>query len=471
VAAITRRRSGPPAGRAADRTARDARLVTLAAAAVCTLVTALGFLPPPAARSYANPSLRVVLETATTLVALLAAYLVFGRYRLSRRTSDFVLVCALELIALRSIFFAAHPAVAPEELGIFATWAQVAAAVAGAAAFAAGAFAPDSRIRHRRRVAVVLLGLPLVVGAIATVEAAVIPELPFGVERPADEPAYVALQLAAAALFVIAAIGFTRRAGRTGDDLMRWFAAGATVAAFARLNFAFFPPFFDERVYTGDVLRFGFTVVLLVGAMREIQAYWRNRAEAAALEERRRLARDLHDGVAQELAYVAAQARALAARDDRDGGLARLAAAGERALDESRRAIAALTRPVDEPLDVALAQAAEEVAQRAGARVRLDLAADVVLSAARREALIRIAREAVANAARHGRAQTIDVQLAAAPLRLRIVDDGRGFDPALAAGGPGFGLTSMRERAESLGGVFRAESTPGQGSVIEVTIP
>jgi signal transduction histidine kinase len=460
-----------PAGKAADRAARDARLFTLGAAAICTAVTALGFLPPPEARSFANPSLRVALETATTLVALLAAYLVFGRYRMSRRASDFILVCALELIALRSIFFAAYPAVTREELHIFATWAQVAAAVAGAAAFAVGAFAPDSRIRHRGRVAVVLLAIPLVVGTVATVEAAVIRELPLGVERPADEPAYVALQLAAAALFVVAAIGFTRRAGRTGDDLMRWFAAGATVAAFARLNYAFFPPLFDQRVYTGDVLRLGFTIVLGAGALREIQTYWRNRAEAAALEERRRLARDLHDGVAQELAFIAAQARALAGPEARDGTLARLAAAGERALDESRRAIAALTRSVDEPLDVALAQAAEEVAQRAGARVKLDLAADVELSPARREALIRIAREAVTNAARHGRARTIDVQLAAAPLRLRVVDDGGGFDPASVAGGPGFGLTSMRERAESLGGVFRAESAPGRGSVIEVTLP
>jgi hypothetical protein len=164
---------------------RDARVLTPRAAAVCALVTALGFLPPPSARSYANPSLRVVVETATTLVALLAAYLVFGRYRLSRRTSDFVLVCALELIALRSIFFAAHPAVGRVEIHIFATWAQVAAAAAGAAALAAGAFAPDTRIRHRGRGAVILLALPLVVGVIATVEAAVIPELPFGVEgRP-----------------------------------------------------------------------------------------------------------------------------------------------------------------------------------------------------------------------------------------------------------------------------------------------
>jgi signal transduction histidine kinase len=454
--------------------ARRARRITLATAGACVLVTALGLLPSVEVRSYASESLRVALETSTTLVALLAAYLVYGRFRASRRASDLILVCALELIAFRTIFFAAHPAVSRGDLDIFATWAQVASAVVGAGAFAAGAFAPDSRVRHHRRVVAVLLAVPLALGAVATVEAAVIPELPLGFERPAHDDAYAVFQLTAAALFAVAALGFVRRAETTGDELMAWFAAGATAAAFGRLSYALFPPFFDERVYAGDVLRLGFAVLLLVGAGREIQAYWRNRVESATLEERRRVARDLHDGLAQELAYIAGQAQALASRPGADPELAQLAAAGERALDESRRAIAALTRPVDEPVHVALAQAAEEVADRVGARLRLDLATDLVLSAARREALIRVTREAVANAARHGRARTISVELATEPeLRLRISDDGVGFDAAAAAEsrGRGFGLVSMRERVESLGGAFRAESSPGHGTVIEVLLP
>jgi signal transduction histidine kinase len=452
--------------------ARRARRITLATAGACVLVTALGLLPSVEARSYASQSLRVAVETSTTLVALLAAYLVFGRFRISRRASDLILVCALELIAFRTIFFTAHPAVSREELDIFATWAQVASAVVGAGAFAVGAFAPDSRIRQHGRVVAALLAVPLAVGAVATVETAVIPELPLGFERPAHDPAYAALQVAAGVLFAVAALGFMRRAERSGDELMCWFAAGAIAASFGRLSYALFPPFFDERVYAGDVLRLGFTVLLLVGAAREIQAYWRNRVESAALEERRRMARDLHDGLAQELAYIAGQTQALAARPGADPGLVRLAAAGERALDESRRAIAALTRPLDEPVHVALAQAAEEVADRVGARLRLDLVQDIVLSAPRREALIRVTREAVANAARHGRARTISVELATAPeLRLRISDDGVGFDPAAESRGHGFGLVSMRERVESLGGAFRAESTPGRGTVIEVVLP
>lgn len=442
----------------------------LAAALACAIVTALGSLPSDGA-GYANPSLRVALETASTLVALLAAYLVFGRFQTSRSVSDLVLVCSLELIALRSFLFGGYPAVS-QDADILASWSQVASAILVAATLAAGAFAPDSRVRHGWRVTVLLLWLPLAVGAIAIAETPALPDLPLKIGEAADERVYVVLQLVAAVLLAAAAIGFTRRAERSGDDLMRWFAAGATVAAFGRLNFALFPPFEDGRVYTGAIFSFGFASLLLIGAAREIQVYWRSRVDAAALEERRRVARDLHDGLSQELAFIATQARTLAADRDQDPELAQLANAGQRALDESRRAIAALTRPVDEPLDVTLAQAAEEVAHRTGAPLQLELATDVDVSSAWREALVRITREAVANAARHGHPGLIRVELSTSPsLRLRVVDDGSGFDAAAASPAQRFGLTSMRERAESLGGSLRVESSVGGGTVVEVVLP
>jgi signal transduction histidine kinase len=96
------------------------------------------------------------------------------------------------------------------------------------------------------------------------------------------------------------------------------------------------------------------------------------------------------------------------------------------------------------------------------------------MPAARREALIRIVREAVSNAGRHGRAGRVDVELGAnggTACRLRIVDDGTGFDPGLVEPGRGFGLVSMRERAEALGGRFRLVSSPGAGTEIEVVLP
>ena len=143
----------------------------------------------------------------------------------------------------------------------------------------------------------------------------------------------------------------------------------------------------------------------------------------------------------------------------------------ERALDESRGAIAALNRPIDEPLDRALGHAALDIANRVGARLHLDLAEDVEVSADWRDALLRISREAIANAVRHGRARTISVQLREGEsVWLRVTDDGDGFDLSAPRSSQSFGLTSMRERAESLGGRFEISSTPGAGTTIEVVV-
>jgi signal transduction histidine kinase len=176
-------------------------------------------------------------------------------------------------------------------------------------------------------------------------------------------------------------------------------------------------------------------------------------------DERRRIARELHDGVAQELAYIVAESSGS------------LAAAAERALDESRRAIAALTRPVDEPLEVALVQAAEEVAGRVGVQLRIEVGRGAQVSPDEREALIRIVREAITNAGRHGGAENVSVELSNGNgTLLRIADDGSGFDTRHTRVG-GFGLVSMRERTEALGGRFKLSSDAGEGTRIEVRLP
>jgi signal transduction histidine kinase len=87
--------------------------------------------------------------------------------------------------------------------------------------------------------------------------------------------------------------------------------------------------------------------------------------------------------------------------------------------------------------------------------------------------LIRIACEAVSNAIRHAHPSTIRVALTGGDaVRLTIDDDGAGFDPASVVPGPGsgFGLTSMRERAESMGARFRLDSRPGAGTELEVVL-
>ena len=95
------------------------------------------------------------------------------------------------------------------------------------------------------------------------------------------------------------------------------------------------------------------------------------------------------------------------------------------------------------------------------------------LSPPKREALLRIVGEAVANAARHGRAQRIRVELSERPeLQVCIADNGLGFDPAALEHLSGrHGISGMRERAEQIGGGLRVRSSPGQGTEIVVVLP
>ena len=221
------------------------------------------------------------------------------------------------------------------------------------------------------------------------------------------------------------------------------------------------------------MLRLGFFVALLAGGAYEIRGAQRELERAAALHERRRLAREIHDGLAQDLAFIAQQAEALSARNGAPQATADIATAARRALDESRAVIAALVRPTDEPLEQALARVAGEAAGRWGGRVESRAVAGLELAAPAREVLLRIVGEAVTNAARHGRAQRISVELAEQPqLQVRIADDGVGFDPAtLEQHGGRHGITGMRERAEQIGGRLRVHSRPGEGTEIVVVLP
>jgi signal transduction histidine kinase len=193
--------------------------------------------------------------------------------------------------------------------------------------------------------------------------------------------------------------------------------------------------------------------------------------EAAQLEERRRLARDLHDGLAQEIAFIARNAGLLRQTGGDPELTSRIIAAAERAFLESRRVIVALTSPVDEPLDRAVKEAATEVAGRYGSSLDLRVAAGLVLPPASREALVRIVSEAVTNAANHSGVRDVRVELEGfdGGTRLRVVDRGRGFDPN-GRTGSGFGLISMRERVEALGGRFQVRSQPGHGTQVEVLL-
>jgi signal transduction histidine kinase len=101
----------------------------------------------------------------------------------------------------------------------------------------------------------------------------------------------------------------------------------------------------------------GFYFALLAAAAREVTRYRRASRKTAVLDERRRIARDLHDGLAQVLAFIVRRAKRTLEKGIQASDVTQIANAAERALDESRRVIATLTRPLDEPLDVVLSEA------------------------------------------------------------------------------------------------------------------
>jgi signal transduction histidine kinase len=456
------------------------RGVTLLAAVVAGVLTDLIAFVPSLHFAYQSVALHAMLEVTATLASLLTTFLLWGRLRERRGTDDLLLFVGLGVLAVSTLLFATVPAAFWTMPHPFMTWMGVAGSAIGALLLAAAAFVRPHRLRDHERAAghaVVAVAIFLMIAA--AIVGALVDKLPAGIDPATNRtppmlvtshPAILATQMVIALLFAVAAVGFTRRAERDHDELLLWIGAAAAVATFSRVNYFLYPSLYSAWVYTGDVFRLGFYLLLLVGAAREIRVYQHAHAQSRVLEERRRIARDLHDGLAQELAFIATRSRELVrAREDPD--IVQIASAAERGLDESRRAIAALTLRVDEPFDVALVQTVEEIGDRLGTRVEVDVEPVVKMGADRQQQLLRIVREAVTNAARHGQADVVRVEFKNGNgLRLRIRDDGVGFDPGVGRIG-GFGLRVMRERARSIGGELTIESRPHMGTEVEVVVP
>ena len=220
----------------------------------------------------------------------------------------------------------------------------------------------------------------------------------------------------------------------------------------------------------GDVAATGTYAVLLSAATAAVVQRQRRATSGAIYEERRRIARNLHDGLAQELAYIRMETSRMAVTTP-NRRTARVALAAQRALEESRGAIASL-RGDDDAFSDELSTVASELVTREGAELSLDVDPDVDLRCEAREALMRVMREAISNGVRHGAATELAVELRAGEqVRMAVRDNGTGFVP----GGPrrrgSFGLDSMRERVEALGGDLSVRSKPGEGTLVEVTLP
>jgi signal transduction histidine kinase len=210
-------------------------------------------------------------------------------------------------------------------------------------------------------------------------------------------------------------------------------------------------------------------------ALTNAKLYERS-GELSVLQERARLARELHDAVSQRLFSIRAHARAAEVLVDRDAGrasaeLATIADLGAQAHAELRAVIDGLAPPELDGLAESLCRYTRLASRAYGIPVRLTASDLPELDQRVQMAAFRVAQEALQNALRHSGASEISVSLSWTRRRvvLEVKDDGRGFDPALPSGG--LGLASMRERAAAVGGVLQVTSAPGSGTRVKLAVP
>jgi signal transduction histidine kinase len=232
----------------------------------------------------------------------------------------------------------------------------------------------------------------------------------------------------------------------------------------------------DEEVLVrfADVAAIAIDNAYLYGQVREL----------GAARERLRIAHEMHDGLAQVLAYVNTKAQVVreyqrqGRYDEAQKHLDEFAEAARNLYGDVRQQILELrtSRPEESGLVAAMAEYAEAWGKQTGVGVDLSLPPAIELYADAQRQLMRILQEALANVRKHARASQVKVvvdQSASALVRLEVSDDGAGFDAASSAvtHGGRFGLKTMAERAASIGATVVVTSRPGEGTRVEVTLP
>lgn len=201
--------------------------------------------------------------------------------------------------------------------------------------------------------------------------------------------------------------------------------------------------------------------------------------EARLEQERRSIAREIHDELGQLLTALKMECSLLRRQYPDDPHLQKKIETMRSLLDSTigvaRHVVSNLRPPaLDHGIIPAIEWLAEDFSLRWEIPCKLELDADdILLDDPRATALFRIVQESLTNVARHAEAHEVTISLGRQGplLQLCIRDDGRGFDPAVVARAPGFGLQGMRERAIAFDGTMRVSSAPGAGTAVTVEIP
>jgi signal transduction histidine kinase len=282
-------------------------------------------------------------------------------------------------------------------------------------------------------------------------------------------PGLLTGSLAAQALLnLLAIVGFGKRFYERREDLDRWLALGATLMLFASLHYVFTPVLAASSVSRGDFLRLLSYGLLLVGAWRAISYAEFGRAVA---EERARVAREIHDGLAQYLFAVTTHATMLQNGAPQEETLAKLRQAADAAQQEARFAILALSPAAgNAPFDAALRRYIDFLTADGVLEVDVEIDPEVRLAPDEQIEVFRIVQEGLANVRKHANARRAEVAIGLRENErvVTVRDDGEGFDGQSTAAGQG--LKNIRARTESIEGGFSLTSRPGFGTALEVVL-
>ena len=266
----------------------------------------------------------------------------------------------------------------------------------------------------------------------------------------------------------MAVVGFGLRFRRHGRDLDRWLAFGVMFLLFTALVYVFTPVAPSGFVTPGDFLQMVGYAVLLVGVGRAIRAAEFGQAVA---EERARVAREIHDGLAQYLFTVSTMTSMLESGAPPEETIPKLKEAASLAQQEARFAVLTLSSASgNAPFDAALRRYVEFLTADGALAVELEIDPAMTLAPDEQIEVFRIVQEGLANVRRHSGARQAEVWIGKHQGRrlVRIRDDGRGLEPS--GNGAGQGLRNMRRRAESIDGAFSLSSLAGRGTAVEVLL-
>ncbi len=313
-----------------------------------------------------------------------------------------------------------------------------------------------------------------------------------GGRLPGITPFAVSMVVATVILIIASALLF-RTVYVTGGPVSDGFlAVGLIITASSELQSAFYPSVFTNLVTASDLMRLVAYGVMLLGigaeqrsdlrALREAYAALDRlrvtEAERAALEERARLAREIHDGLAQHLWFAKLKFERLSGSvPDAERPLAgEVGQALDSAIVEARQALVTMRTSLDTdlPLSEMLTRTVDDFSQRSGIQVTFSAGAALPVALPPRQQIevLRVVQEALTNVRKHADATVVRVRADThgRDLSVTVADNGRGFDPT-APVDQGLGVQGMEERARLMGGSLRITSEPQGGTTVEITVP